>query len=168
MGDKDLLTCSFRQFSKKDCQLSSRYRSIKSILSLKKCSNSTKEHLNGCFKTSYEGVEDEGKLCLARVGLFDESGEDYTICPEHRAEFGIGWRPSKVCKYPEHDCKQKPFRGISKSMSKIIYLHFGMLCVTGQGKHKLYVVVAVVFRHIQAPGMVEYFHYQLSVHDFKV
>ncbi|RMX36786.1 hypothetical protein pdam_00009007 [Pocillopora damicornis] len=66
---------------------------------------STKEHLYGCFKASREGVEEDGKFCLARVGLFDERGEDLTICPEHRNEFGLGWRPSKVCKYPEHQSK---------------------------------------------------------------
>ena len=41
------------------------------------------------FKPPREGVEEDGKLCLARVGLFDEC-EDLTICPEHRNEFGLG------------------------------------------------------------------------------
>lgn len=113
--------------------MSSRYKSIQSIISLKQCATCTSNHLNGCYKTSTEGVEDEGKLCLARVGLFEECEDQYTICPEHRSEFGLGRRPSKLCKYPGHDCRQKPLRGISKLMSQKIYLHFGVLCATGQG-----------------------------------
>lgn len=84
--------------------------------------------------TCMVGVEEDGKLCLARVGLFDECGEDLTICPTHRNEFGLGWRPSKVCKYPEHQSKQKPYRGISRVKTRKIYWHFGVLCVTGRGK----------------------------------
>ena len=42
------------------------------------------------FKPPRVGVEEDGKLCLARVGLFDECEEDLTICPERRNEFGLG------------------------------------------------------------------------------
>lgn len=101
MGDFKCV-CSFQQYSKKECNLSARNKSAGSIFIVKNCSSSTKEHLRGCFKTSRDGVEEDGKLSLARVGLFEECGEDLTICPEHRNEFGLGWRPSKVCKYSEH------------------------------------------------------------------
>ena len=80
-------------------------RTLDLFFIVKNCSSSTKEHMYGCFKAFREGVEEDGKYCLARVGLFDERGEDLTICPEHRNEFGLGWRPSKVCKYPEHQSK---------------------------------------------------------------
>ena len=46
--------------------------------------------VNVVFKPPQEGAEEDGKLCLARVGLFDECEEDLTICPEHRNEFGLG------------------------------------------------------------------------------
>ena len=108
MGDFKCV-CSFQQYSKKECNLSARNKSARSIFIVKNCSSSTREHLYGCLKTSREGVEEDGKLCLARVGLFDECG-DFTICPAHRNEFGLGWRPSKVCKYPEHQNKQKLYR----------------------------------------------------------
>ena len=131
MGDFKCV-CSFQQHSKEECNLSARNMSASSNL-IVNCSSSTKEHLYGCFKASLEGVEEDGKLCLACVGLFDECGEDLTICPEQRNEFGLGGRPSKVCKYPEHQSKQKPYRGITSEMSRKIYLHFGVLCETGQG-----------------------------------
>ena len=117
MGDFKCV-CSFQQYSKKECNLFTQNKSARSIFIVKDFSSSTKEHLYGCFKTSWKGVEEDGKLCLASVGLFDECGEDLTICPEHRNEFGLGWRPSKVCKYPEHQSKQKPYRGISREMSR--------------------------------------------------
>ena len=132
MGDFRCV-CSFQQYSKKECSLSAPNKSAGSIFITKNCFSSTKEHLHGCFKTSRYGVEEDGNLCLARVGLFEECGEDLTICPEHRNKFGLGWRPSKVCKYPEHQRKQKPYRGISREMSRKIYLHFAVLCETGQG-----------------------------------
>ena len=131
MGDWKCV-CSFQQYSKKECNLSARNNKARSIVIVKNCATSTREHLYGCFKSSRKAVEEDGKLCLARVGLFDES-EDLTICPAHRNEFGLGWRSSKVFKDPEHQSKQKPYRGISREMSRKIYLHFGVLCETGQG-----------------------------------
>lgn len=120
MGDFKCV-CSFQQYSKKECNLSARNKSVRSIFITKNCSSSTREHLYGCLKNSREGVEEDGKLCLARVGLFDECGEDLAICLTHRNEFGLGWRPSKVCKYPEHQSKQKPYRGISRVKTRKIY-----------------------------------------------
>ena len=87
MGDLKCV-CSFQQYSKKECNHSARNKSAGSIFIVKNCSSSTKEHLRGCFKTSRDGVEEDGKLCLAHVGLFEECG-DLTICPEHRNEFAM-------------------------------------------------------------------------------
>ena len=63
----------FSAYSKKECKLSARNKRARSIFIVKNCSSSTREHFYGCFKTSREGVEEDGKLCLAGVGLFDES-----------------------------------------------------------------------------------------------
>ena len=45
------------------------------------------------------------KLCLLRVGLFGEEGDSFAIYPYQRDEFGLGWRPSKACKYPSYTCQ---------------------------------------------------------------
>ena len=66
MGDFKCV-CFFQQYSKKECNLSARNKSARSILIVKNCSSSTKDHLYGCFKTSRERVEEDGKLCLAEL-----------------------------------------------------------------------------------------------------
>ena len=119
MGDFKCV-CSFQQYSKNECNFSARNKSRRSIFIVKNCSSSTREHLHGCLKTFREGVEEDGKLCLGRVGLFDGCGEDLTICSTHRNEFGLGWRPSKVCKYSEHQSKQKPYKDIQGDVEKNI------------------------------------------------
>ena len=48
----------------------------------------------------------EWKLCLLRVGLFGEEGVFLLLFyPHQRDEFGLGWRPSKACKYPSYTCQ---------------------------------------------------------------
>lgn len=131
-----ILKCSFSVYSEKSCNLSTRYPNSSNLVTLNVCDKDTSRHLKGCYKTSAVGVENEAKLCLARAGLFEESGDTLTICPLHRDEFGLGFRPSKSCKYPLHDCKQKPTRGISRQISQDVFYRFGVLCETGQGKSK--------------------------------
>lgn len=125
--------CSFRGHSKKECGVSARYKHQTALLPLKTCKKGVFDHLNGCYKTTSAGVEVEWQLCLYRAGLFDEAGDFLTICPLHRDEFGLGWRPSKVCKYPLHDSKQKPVRGVTLRMSKEILSKYKILCEIGQG-----------------------------------
>ena len=126
--------CSFRGYSKKECDLSKRYKDNTTLVPLKSCTKDISSHLNSCHKTTSVGVKVEWKLCLLRVGLFDEEGDSFTICPLHRDEFGLGWRPSKTCKHPMHDSKQKPQRGVTKRMSEEIYSKYNILCEIGQGE----------------------------------
>ena len=49
----------------------------------------------------------------ARMGLFDEGGHDFTICPKHRDQLGIKFRASI-------NRKEKWERGINLRMSKEI------------------------------------------------
>ena len=125
--------CSFRGHSKKECGVSTRYKHQTALLPLKTCSKDVSDHLNGCYKTTSAGVEVEWQLCLSRAGLFEEAGESFTICPLHRDEFGLGWWPSKVCKHPLHDSKQKPVRGVTLRMSQEIQSKYKILCEIGQG-----------------------------------
>ena len=125
--------CSFRVHSKKQCGVSARYKHQTALLPLKTCSKDVYDHLNGCYKTTSAGVEVEWQLCLYRAGLFDEAGDSLTICPLHRDEFGLGWRPSKVCKHPLHDSRQKPVRGVTLRMSQEIQRKYKILCEIGEG-----------------------------------
>ena len=125
--------CSFREYSKKECGVSALYKHQTALLPLKACTKEVFDHLNGCYKTTSAGVEVKWQLCLYRAGLFHEAGDSLTICPLHRDEFGLGWRPSKVCKHPLHDSKQKPVRGVTLLMSQEIQSKYKILCEIGQG-----------------------------------
>ena len=125
--------CSFKGYSKKDCGVSARYKEHTTLVPLNTCTKDVSGHLSGCYKTTAQDIDGEWKLCLLRVGLFHENGDSLTICPLHRDEFGFGWRPSKACKYPLHDSKQKPVRGVTKRMSEEIFNKWNILCQIGQG-----------------------------------
>ena len=51
--------CSFRGHSKKECGVSARYKQHTALLALKTCSKDVYAHLNGCYKTTFAGVEVE-------------------------------------------------------------------------------------------------------------
>ena len=75
-----------------------------------------------------------GKLDWPKCApTFQEDEDCLTICPLHRDEFGLGWRPSKARKYPLHDSKQKRTSGINKRLSEEIYQKWNVLCQIGQG-----------------------------------
>ena len=123
---------SFRSYYRKECGLSGRCKDQKALAPLKTCAKDISGHLNGCKNTTSEGVDAEWKLCLLRVA-FVEEGDSFTICPSHRDKLGLGWRPTKACKYPMHDRKQKPTKGVTRHMSQAIYSKYNILCETGQG-----------------------------------
>ena len=75
---------SYRGYSKKKCDVSSDNKDkATTLVPLKNCTEN---------KTTSLGVEMEYKLCLFRIGLFDEE-EDYfyTISSLHKDDFGFGW-----------------------------------------------------------------------------
>ena len=127
------LKCSFGSYSKKDCGISCRYKEHTLLLPLHACKKDVKSYLKSCYSTRVDDIV-EWQLCLLRIGLFEESGDSFTICPQHRDEFGLGWRPSKMCKHPLHDCNQKPVRGVTRDMSLEIYKTWGVLVQIGQGE----------------------------------
>ena len=84
---------------------------------------------------------------MALVGIFEmnsgegETAETWITCCEHRDEFGLRFRPSRSCQYPEHrqvyKTKNKPTRRIDFSISKWIKQTYGTLVAVGQGKFLL-------------------------------
>ena len=63
------------------------------ILPLSSCFKDINDYLRQIFaaKTS---ASFEKELIPARVGLFDEGGHDFKICPEHRDQLGVSFRAS--------------------------------------------------------------------------
>ena len=54
---------------------------------LSSCTRDIKSHLRQ-LKVAQTSVRSEKGLILARVGFFDEMGDDMTVCPKHRAALG--------------------------------------------------------------------------------
>ena len=81
-------------------------------------------------------------MILARTGQFNEDGANMAICPRHRAEYGIYWRPRRKCAHPLHgNRKGKPERGATLEMSKEILSKWNELVPVGAGKDTLSLVV---------------------------
>lgn len=128
------LSCSFSTLSNNKCDLSPRYPGFTEFFTLNSCKKEIKSHLR-TVKVSQKSILTEKDLILARAGHFNSDGANMTICPRHRADFGIFWRPSKNCVHPLHgDRKGKPERGASLEMCKEIMGKWSALIPVGAGK----------------------------------
>ena len=103
------LSCSFSSHSNSTCDFSARFPGKNEFFPLS-------SHLRQ-LKVVQTSVKSEKELILARVGFFDEMGNDMTVCPKHRAALRTWWRPSLKFYHPLHG---KPERGESLQMCKEI------------------------------------------------
>lgn len=127
------LSCSFASLCKSNCDSSSRYPGYNKYFPLLSCDKEVKSHLRN-VKVSQASVSSEKDLILARAGLFDEAGDDLTICPKHRSKMGLFWRPSRKCQHPLHcNRNNKPERGANLQISKEIMLKWKVLVPIGAG-----------------------------------
>lgn len=87
------------------------------------------------ISVSQTSVSSEKELILARVGLFDEGGRDFTICPKHRDQLGVKFKASIKCQHPLHgNRKGKRERGVNLRMSKEIKTKWNVVVPVGAGK----------------------------------
>ena len=104
------LSCSFASHCDSYCDISSRGNEL---LPLSSCSRDVSAHLQQ-ISVSHQSVSSEKELSLARAGLFDESGRDFTICPKHWDKLGVKFNASIKCQHPLHgNRKGKRERGVS-------------------------------------------------------
>jgi len=92
------------------------------------------------MKVSQTLVASEKELILACTGLFGHSdGRDFTICPKHRAELGVRFRPSIKCRHPLHgNRRRKVERGINLKMAKEIKAKWNTVVPFCAGNFRLY------------------------------
>lgn len=132
------LFCSFVTFSKEKCDISPRYPGVTEYFPLTSCKKDIRSHLR-TVKVSQTNILTEKHLILARTGQFNEDGTNMTICPRHRVEHGIFWRPMRKCAHPVHgNRKGKPERGATLEMSKEIMSKWNTLVPVGAGKGGMY------------------------------
>ena len=84
------------------------------------CQKAVSKHLHTISVTD---ISTEYDLILTRAGVFEYHEEHIsrTVCPKHRYQLGGGWFQKRVCRYPDHKGKAKPYRSINKLQSKIIF-----------------------------------------------
>ena len=90
------LSCSFSSHSNSTCDFSARFPGKNEFFPLSSCTRDIKSHLRQ-LKVTQTSVRSEKDLILARVGFFDEMGDDMTVCPKHCAALGTWWRLSLKC-----------------------------------------------------------------------
>ena len=81
------LSCSFSSHSNSTCDFSARFPGKNEFFPLSSCTRDIKSRLRQ-LKVAQTSVRSEKDLILARVGFFDEMGDDMTVCPKHRAALG--------------------------------------------------------------------------------
>jgi len=117
-------------------------RGISGITSLLQCNDSIESHLASIHQLSREDIT-EGKLILARAGLFDFDESrvaQMSVCAKHRHTYGKFWRPRTACQYPAHQGRpgrsQKGAKSrcsVNLEMAKAIYQMYGVLVQVGLG-----------------------------------
>lgn len=99
-----LAKCSFAGIANITCGSS---RGKDEFVPLNKCVVEVKNHLRMCNLSRTKVTEYD--LILARAGKFNLSHEEVEkmmVCPTHRHNLGIYWRPRKSCQYPGHEGKK--------------------------------------------------------------
>lgn len=134
-------TCSFSSLVDQcsPCGTSSDYPTHVEVVTLRDCSRDVLRHLESYGISGDEAINSELKLLLARAGIFDVqvSHKVLTICPRHRAEFGIRWRCRKIkCSVPEEVAAHKfatskADRRVNSSISAYVLKNTGKLVQVG-------------------------------------
>ena len=129
------LSCSFSSICQTCCDISRRNPNFTGFYTLNSCLKDIKPHLKR-LNVAQKCVASEGELILARAGLFDGDVSGFTICPTHRNDLGIEWKPTRKCQHPLHGTKtRKPERGrgVNLKLSKEIMAKWHVLIPIGAG-----------------------------------
>ena len=55
------------------------------------------------------------------------------ICPSHRYNLGLLWKPSRTCGHPDHKGKKKVTKVVSAELSRKLFQNEGILVPLGTG-----------------------------------
>ena len=114
------------------------------VVPLSSCCKDISSHLKA-LKIP-KNITSEVSLILSRIGDFSHDPKRLTICPSHRAAFGVGWkRTAERCQTPleiaGHSCSKdrrpttcpKGDRGLGYYQSKKIFESVRVLVPVGSG-----------------------------------
>ena len=142
--------CELKKFTSTDCGTSSHYPEEETVIKLHQCVRNTDSHLTS-LKLNLNDVTSEGQLIARRAGLFTDWANKL-VCPKHRYDYGLYWRPLKMCTHPLHTGKAKAYRTVNSVASFGIWQSTGSVVAVGSGKnnyriyHKFIVLGALFYR----------------------
>lgn len=137
-------SCSFYTLCNSSCGLSSKSPKLRTCVPLLSCSRNISSHLKS-INVSTSCVSTESELILSRCPV-SETLELYSICPRHRDELGLYWRPVKRCKHPLHGTSaRKPDRAINLKVSQEIFSRWNIHLPIGTGKNRVCCLMNYVF-----------------------
>ena len=154
------MACSFAELSGSPCGAIDRMPTEgKEVVPLSSCCKDISSHLK-TLKIP-KNITSEVSLILSRVGDFSHDPKRLTICPSHRAVFGVGWkRTAERCQTPSEiaghsSSKDRPTtcpkgdRGLRYYQSKKIYERVGVVVPMGSGMKKCTQVMPMNFQPIK-------------------
>ena len=129
--------CSLHSYFEGDCGLSSKFPNEICLKLIVNCNKSIVGHLRAC-NMGEKSVKSEGELLCLRAGIWKwrpETDHGISVCPAHRYQYGIGWRPKVRCGFVRHPTtsNSKAQRGMSAPMCEAVQLSWGTLCRVGTG-----------------------------------
>lgn len=150
------LSCSFVTFSNKCCDISKRFPRVTEYFARTSCHKDIRAHLRA-VNVSQTSIFTEKDLILARSGHFEEEGLNITVCPKHRAELGIFWRPGRKCTNRLHrDRKGRPERRANLQMCNEAMKKWRVFIPVGAGnkpkRDYIYVLKANIYCYVFTLG----------------
>lgn len=111
------------------------FREKKCIKYTYNCNNSNVGHLRACNMVE-KSVKSEGELLCSGIWKWrPETDHGISVCPAHRYQYVIGWRPKVRCGFVRHPTtsNSKALRGMSAPMCEAVQLSWETLCRVGTG-----------------------------------
>jgi hypothetical protein len=122
---------------------------MKECMPILACKRDIQVHLRR-LNLSRQAVASEGDLILLRSGIFGSNGEVLTVCPRHRENLGLSWRPKRGCATHSTDPRRQNQREVlvvTKKMSREINDIWERFVSVGSGKRSFQFVVNINYNY---------------------
>ncbi|CAG2241369.1 unnamed protein product [Mytilus edulis] len=136
--DKQTTHCPLQKFAGGRCGFSATFSKDEEHVKLSECTKNISNHLKFCklpsgHQSKWEAdVSSEGHLISYRCGLFSFQ-PDLKVCPVHRYNLGLLWKPSRSCANPDHKGNKKVTKVVITKLSRNLFSREGIFIPVGAG-----------------------------------